>query len=61
MWSDPIVSEVRAARDAHAGFHHYDLESIFRDLKKQEQLSGRKFVRLDSRSVPQKADRPAKS
>jgi len=61
MWSDPIVSEVRAARDAHARFHHYDLDSIFRDLKQQEQRSGRKYVRLDSRRVPRKADRPSKS
>jgi len=61
MWSDPIVSEVRAARDAHARLHRYDLDSIFRDLKEQERRSGRKYVRLDSRRVPRKADRPTKS
>jgi hypothetical protein len=57
MWSDPIVSEVRAVRDAHARLHGYDLDRIFRDLKEQESRSGRKYVRLRSRRLPA---RPAK-
>lgn len=44
MPDDPIVSEVRRIRDAHAARFGYDLEAIFRDLKEQEQRSGRTFV-----------------
>src|SRR5439155_18369537 len=43
-WSDPIVDEVRRARDAYAARFNYDLRAIFRDLKEQEKLSGRKIV-----------------
>ena len=43
-WSDPIVDEVRRAREAYAARFDYDLRAIYRDLKKQERLSGRKVV-----------------
>ena len=43
-WSDPIVEEVRRARDAYAARFNYDLRAIFRDLKEQEQRGGRKLV-----------------
>ena len=36
-WKDPIVEEVRAARDAYAAQFDYDLTRIFEDLKKKEQ------------------------
>jgi hypothetical protein len=42
--NDPIVDEVRRIRDAHAARFDYDLDAIFRDVKEQEQKSGRKFV-----------------
>jgi len=43
-WSDPIVDEVRRARDAYAARFNYDLRAIFRDLKEQEKRSGRKLA-----------------
>jgi hypothetical protein len=43
-WSDPIVDEVRRARDAYAAQFNYDLRAIFRDLKEQEKRSGRKLA-----------------
>ena len=43
-WSDPIVAEVRHARDAYAARFNYDLRAIFRDLKEREKRSGRKLV-----------------
>jgi hypothetical protein len=43
-WSDPIVDEVRRARDAYAARFDHDLRAIFRDLKEQEKRSGRKLV-----------------
>lgn len=42
--NDPIVDEVRRVRDAHAARFNYDLDAIFRDLKKREKESGFKFV-----------------
>jgi hypothetical protein len=43
-WFDPIVEEVRSARDAYAARFNYDLRAIYRDLKEQEKRSGRKVV-----------------
>jgi hypothetical protein len=43
-WSDPIVDEVRRAREAYAARFGYNLRAIFRDLKDHEQRSGRKLV-----------------
>ena len=43
MCEDPIVAEVRRVRSAHAAQFNNDLLAIYRDLKMQEQKSGRKF------------------
>ena len=42
--NDPIVDEVRRIRDAHAAKFDYDPEAIFRDIKEQENQSGRSYV-----------------
>ncbi len=47
--NDPIVSEVRTARDKHAAQFGYDLKEIFQDIKKQQKASGRKYVQYPSR------------
>jgi len=44
MWEDPIVEEVRKAREVHAAKFNYDLQAIYQDLKAQEKQSGRTFV-----------------
>lgn len=36
MWKDPIVEEVRSARDSIAKRFGYDLKRIFADLRKSE-------------------------
>ncbi len=36
MWEDPIVAEVRQAREAYAKKHNYDLRAMYRDLKAKE-------------------------
>ncbi|MHB8777055.1 MAG: hypothetical protein ACYC6R_04730 [Anaerolineales bacterium] len=46
MWNDPIVEEVRKARDEHAKKFNYDLQAIVADLKKQQNASKHKFVML---------------
>ena len=63
-WSDPIVDEVRRARDAYAARFNYDLRAIFRDLKEQEKRSGRKLASYvqDAAAEPnQRMDRIAGS
>ena len=60
-WSDPIVDEVRRARDAYAARFNYDLRAIYRDLKDQEQRSGRKVVSYAESSTgvePNKSPQP---
>jgi hypothetical protein len=46
---DPIVDEVRAARDAIARESGYDLDKLAQALRKREAESGRRLVRLPPR------------
>jgi hypothetical protein len=46
MWEDPVVEEVRKARQEHAARFDFDLERIYLDLKAKERLSGHKYVTL---------------
>ncbi len=46
MWEDPVVEAVRKVRDAHAAEFDYDLQAIYRAIKKEEAQSGLSFVRL---------------
>ncbi len=46
---DDIVGEVRKVREAYAKQFGYDLQAIHRDLKAQEQASGRRVVSLPPR------------
>lgn len=54
MWDDPIVEEVRKIREEHAASLGYDLEKIFKDLKKREEKSGRKVVSLPPKRLEPK-------
>jgi hypothetical protein len=58
-WSDPIVDEVRRARDAYAARFNYNLRAIFHDLKEKEKRSGRTVVSSAGTSPPNKALQPA--
>jgi hypothetical protein len=49
MWDDPIVEEVRKAREEHAARFDYDLDRIFQDLKERERQSGKQVVSLSPR------------
>ncbi len=46
---DDILLAVRKAREAYAKEFGYDLQAIHRDLKAQEQASGRRIVSLRPR------------
>jgi hypothetical protein len=50
-YSDPIIDEVRAARDAIAKEFEYDIDKLAEALKVREAKSGRKVVRLPPREV----------
>ena len=50
MWTDPIVEEVRRARDAHAALFNYDLDAIFADIKARQETSGLTYVRFPRKS-----------
>jgi len=49
--SNPIVDEVRAARDAIAREHDYDIAKIAEAVRAREAKSGRTFVRLLPRKL----------
>jgi hypothetical protein len=48
---DPIVEEVRRARDAHAKQFNYDLDAICEDLRKREKASGQPTVSLPPKRI----------
>ena len=51
MYRDPIVEEVRQARDEYAQRFNYDLDAICRDLQEKQRASGRKVVSLPPKRV----------
>ncbi|MCU0916057.1 MAG: hypothetical protein MUC88_16065 [Planctomycetes bacterium] len=51
---DPIVEEVRRARDAHARQFSYDLDAIVEDLQKREKELGLATVSLPPKPVARK-------
>ena len=50
MWEDPIVTEVRSIRQAHAEKFGFDLRSIYQDVKQQEQEGNHTVVSFPPRS-----------
>jgi hypothetical protein len=59
MWKDPIVEEVRKIRQKHAKRFNYDLRAIVEDLRKQQEQSGRTYVRFEPRRPSQARKRKA--
>ncbi|MDE0331553.1 MAG: hypothetical protein OXL41_06755 [Nitrospinae bacterium] len=49
--TDPIIAEVRAARDAHAARFGYDVAEIFRDIRAMQDASGSEYVCHPARRV----------
>ncbi len=52
MWQDPIVAEVRRAREAHAAQFNFDLRAIYRALKAREEQSQREKVSFAPKCIP---------
>ena len=51
MWQDPIVSEVRQIREAHAAKYNFDLRTIYKAVKKAEQKSKRQKVTFSPKRI----------
>ena len=51
---DPIVEEVRRAREAHAKQFNYDLDAICEDLRKREKASSSPTVSFSPKRVARK-------
>lgn len=47
--NDPIVSEVREAREKHAAQFGFDLKAIFDDIKKNQLASKHRYVHYPPR------------
>lgn len=50
-YSDPIIAEIRAIRDAMAKDCGYDMEKLAQVLKAHEAQSGRKVVRRPPKRI----------
>ena len=55
-WQDPIVEEVRKARQEHAARFNYDLRTIFEDLRKRQAQSGHEVVSYPPRRLDEADD-----
>jgi hypothetical protein len=51
MAIDPIVAEVRQAREAYAKQFNYDVYAMGRDLQERQQKSGRTVVALPPQRI----------
>ena len=51
MAIDPIVAEVRQAREAYAKQFNYDVYAMVRDLQERQQKSGRVVVALPPKRI----------
>ena len=47
--SDPVIAEIRAIRDKYAAQFDYDVDAMFRDLRRRQETSGRTYVRYPPR------------
>ena len=55
MWEDPIVSDVRRAREQLAAQFGFDLKAIFADLRNRQASLGERLVRRSTTPQPNEA------
>lgn len=55
MQDDPVVKEVRKAREEYAKQFNYDIDAIYHDLKKQEDESDQEMVSFPAKRVKKSA------
>lgn len=61
MMDDPIVAEVRRARDEYARQFNYDLWSMYEDLKRREKTADRPVINRSSQARNSSRTKPAKA
>lgn len=49
--TDPIIAEVRKARDAYARKFNYDIQAMCRDLKKKQARNADKVISLPPKRI----------
>ena len=54
--TDPVIAEVRAARDGIAARADYDVGAIFRRVREMQDASGREYVSYPARRVAEGSD-----
>jgi hypothetical protein len=52
MYDDSVLQEVRAAREAYARSHGYDVDAMIADLRRQDERGDWPVVRLAPRRPP---------
>ncbi len=53
MIKDPIVEEVRKARDEYSKRFEYDLAAICKDLQLKQQQPGKELISFPPKRIPQ--------
>ena len=51
MWTDPIVAEVRRAREEYSARYQHDIKAICRAAREEQARSGRPVVSLKPKPV----------
>lgn len=46
MHDNEVLEEIRKYREEYAKSFNYDVKAMFNDLRKKQEASGRKFVKL---------------
>ena len=54
--TDPVIAEVRAARDGIAAQADYDVGAIFRRIRAMQAESGREYVSYPARRIVEDSD-----
>jgi hypothetical protein len=57
---DPIVAEVRRAREEFAAEFNYDLRAICEEMQRRQAMTGRKYASLAPKRVESAPAGPAK-
>lgn len=57
---DPIVEEIRKGREEHAARFNYDLDEIYKDIKRMEKASGRVLVNLQPKRIVRVGKEPVR-
>lgn len=58
MYDDPIVDEVRKTRERLAEKHNFDVESIFKDIRKRQDALGKRLVRRERKQIAEQVAAP---